>query len=101
VTSLSLPPGSPCVLCGQLATASIDPPRRTLERGADPSDQSYSVTVILPDVLLCTDDGLRVRQGDLLVGWCDDEDCRTYGEVGKASACGHDYEKLATGKPSK
>lgn len=86
--------GSSCALCGRPATIVIEPKRRTLDRGPDPSDQSFSVTVILPDALLCADHGAHVRQGDLLLGWCDDERCRTYGEAGTSSACGCDYTKL-------
>lgn len=85
---------SPCVLCGEPATEAIDPPRRTLARGLDPGDPSYSVTVILPDIALCAEHSLEVRQGERLVGWCDDQHCRTYGALGELSACGLPYEKL-------
>ncbi len=83
-----------CVLCGAPATETIAPPRRTLARGLDPGDPSYSVTVILPDIALCAEHCLDVRQGGQLVGWCDDKRCRTYGALGDPSACGHPYEKL-------
>jgi hypothetical protein len=88
--------GSPsrCALCGGPATEMLDPPRRTLARGLDPSDPSYSVTVILPDVALCVGHALDVRHGERLVGWCDDQRCRTYGELGGPSACGDPYKKL-------
>jgi hypothetical protein len=87
-----------CVLCGVPATVAIDPPRRTLARGLDPNDPSYSVTVILPDVTLCAQHSVDVRQGKQLVGWCDDQRCRTYGALGEPSACGHLYEKLGPNK---
>ena len=91
-------PGLPCTLCSHPATVSIEPPRRTLARGPDPSDPSYSVTVILPDVMLCAEHAFDVRQGDTLIGWCDDERCRVYGEVGETSPCGHKFDKLAPRK---
>ncbi len=83
-----------CILCGEPATEAIDPPHRTLARGLDPGDPSYSVTVILPDIALCSAHCLDVRQGDRLVGWCDDPRCRTYGALGEPSACGLPYTKL-------
>jgi hypothetical protein len=89
---------SPCVLCGEPATDLIDPPRRTLARGLDPGDPSYSVTVILPDVALCAEHAFDVRHGGLFVGWCDDPRCRTFGELGVISTCGHPYEKLTHSK---
>lgn len=92
MTSMAL--GAPCVLCGQPATDAIDPPLRTLARGVDPSDPSYSVTVILPDITLCAEHSRDVRQEERLVGWCDDQRCRAYGAVGEPSACGQPYEKL-------
>ncbi len=92
-------PGSPCALCPLPATVVVDPPRRTLARGPDPNDDSYSVTVILPDVLLCAEHARHVRQGDVLLGWCDDERCRIYGEAGSVSACGDEYTKLVPAKP--
>ena len=42
-----------CAICGQAGTVMVDPPRRTIARGADPSDSSFSVIAVLPDVLLC------------------------------------------------
>jgi hypothetical protein len=92
--------GSPCALCEEPATETIDPPRRTLARGLDPSDPSYSVTVILPDVALCDGHAVEVRDGGRLLGWCDDERCRTYGELGEPSACGDPYKKLGPGNRS-
>jgi hypothetical protein len=85
-----------CAMCGQPATTVIDPPRRTLDRGPDPTDQSYSITVMLPDVPLCGEHVRDVRQGDRIVGWCDDQRCRTYGEVGETSACGEQYGALGS-----
>ena len=91
---------SACALCGRPATETIEPPRRTLARGPDPSDPSYSVTVILPDVALCSGHALEVRKSERLLGWCDDERCRTYGELGEPSACGDPYKKLGPGNRS-
>jgi hypothetical protein len=71
-----------------------------MARGLDPSDPSYSVTVILPDIALCAEHFLGVNHGAQLVGWCDDPRCRTYGALGELSACGHPYEKLAPHKRS-
>lgn len=95
--------GSPCALCalcGEPAIEMIEPPRRTLARGLDPGDPTYSVTVILSDIALCAKHTLEVRQGNHLIGWCDDERCRAYGEVGEPSACGRPYEKLGPSKRS-
>lgn len=86
--------GPSCVLCGEPAMETLEPPRRTLARGVDPRDPSYSVTVILPDVALCAEHVVDVRNGTRLVGWCDDQRCRIYGALGEPSACGHPYEKL-------
>ncbi len=93
-------PESVCVLCGEPATDALEPPRRTLARGPDPGDPSYSVTVILPDIALCAEHSLEVRQGKRLVGWCDQQQCRTYGALGEPSACGDAYTKLAPGNRS-
>ena len=93
-------PESLCVLCSKPATEALEPPRRTMARGLDPSDPSYSVTVILPDIALCAEHSLDIRQGARLVGWCDDPRCRTFGTLGEASACGGPYEKLAPPKRS-
>ncbi|MGH9028524.1 MAG: hypothetical protein ACRDV4_02775 [Acidimicrobiales bacterium] len=87
-----------CVLCGEPATEMIEPPRRTLARGLDPSDPSYSVTVILPDIALCAEHAFDVRQAERLVGWCDNPRCRAYGELDEPSSCGNPYEKLGPGK---
>ncbi len=85
-----------CALCDDPSVGTIEPPRRTLARGLDPDDESYSVTVILPDVPLCTVHTLEVRQGDRLIGWCDDEVCRKYGEVGEPSSCGDPYHEVGS-----
>ena len=87
-----------CALCGGPATQTAEPPRRTLARGLDPNDPSYSVTVILPDIALCAEHALDVRQGEGLVGWCDDARCRIYGEIGVPSPCGQPFEKLGRGR---
>ncbi|MGH9043769.1 MAG: hypothetical protein ACRDVP_02835 [Acidimicrobiales bacterium] len=87
-----------CVLCGDPATESIEPPRKTLARGIDPGDPSYSVTVILPKVSVCAAHAHDVHHGDRAIGWCDDERCRTYGELGQPSACGDPYKKLNPGR---
>lgn len=89
-----------CTLCGEPSTETIEPPRRTLARGLDPDDQSYSVTVILPDVPLCTAHTREVRHGDRLIGWCDDHRCRQYGELGEPSSCGDPYQKLGSSNRS-
>jgi len=89
---------SSCVVCGALATEAIEPSRRTLARGVDPGDPSFSVTVILPDIVLCAEHYRDVRQGERIMGWCDDQCCRTYGALGEPSACGLPYEKLGPTK---
>ena len=92
---------APCALCGQRPTELIEPPRRTLDRGVDPDDNSFSITVILPDVALCRRHALYVSAGELGIGWCDDPLCRTYGEEGELSACGAQYGKLASNKKAR
>ena len=76
----------------------MEPPRRTLDRGVDPDDNSFSITVILPDVALCDQHARYVRDGDIPLGWCDDPSCRIYGEAGETSACGAPYVALDRGK---
>ena len=83
-----------CAICGSKGEIAIDPPRRTLARGVDPSDSSYSVTIVLPDVQLCGDHYREVRSRELVLGWCDDEQCRTYGAIGSISECGEPYVVL-------
>ncbi len=85
-------------MCGRLSTAMIDPPRRTLDRGPDPEDESFSITVILPEVPLCDEHFPIARDGNLHLGWCDDEQCRIYGEAGEPSPCGAPYGQLAPNK---
>jgi hypothetical protein len=89
-----------CVLCDEPATDAAEPPRRTLARGVDPTDPSYSVTVILPDIALCAEHFGEVRRGLQLVGWCDDERCQVYGALGEPSGCGRPFEKLDPRKRS-
>lgn len=91
----------PCALCGQRPAELIRPPRRTLDRGVDPNDNSYSITVMLPDVALCSRHAQYFREGDFDLGWCDDPRCRTYGEVGELSACSAPYATLASGNRSR
>ena len=84
-----------CDVCGKRGTVRVEPPRRTLARGADPSDPAYSIIAVLPDIALCDEHALAVRAGDMSVGWCDDERCRRFGEVGGgASPCGAPYKPL-------
>jgi hypothetical protein len=90
--------GSPCALCSQPATVGVEPARRTLLRGPDPSDPSFSVTVLLPDIQLCAEHAFDVRNRTTLVGWCDSQRCRIYGEVDEASPCGAAYKQLVARK---
>jgi hypothetical protein len=53
--------------------------------------------VILPDLPLCDEHARRVREGNLHLGWCDDPQCREYGEAGELSACGGRYHSLPSG----
>jgi hypothetical protein len=91
-------PEACCALCNQPATASVDPPRRAFARGPDPSDPSYAVTVILPDVQLCDEHACDASKGEVPIGWCDDERCRVYGEIGETSPCGKEFSKLVPRK---
>ena len=86
---------SVCALCGEPATTAMEPPRRSLVRGLDPSDPSRCVTAILPDVPLCNTHAVAVHSGERTVGWCDDSCCRIYGEAGACSPCGAEYEQLS------
>jgi hypothetical protein len=83
-----------CAVCGRLPTVSADPPRRTIARGPDPDDPSFTVTVVLPDVELCQDHYLALGSKNLFIGWCDDEQCRIFGEVEELSPCGKPFVKL-------
>jgi hypothetical protein len=85
---------TPCTLCGRSPTSLMAPTRRTLDRGPDPEDTSFSITVILPDVPLCDEHTGDVLNGDLFLGWCDDPQCRCYGREGEPSACGAPYGQL-------
>jgi hypothetical protein len=49
------------------------------------------VTIVLPDVHLCGDHYHQVRSKEVVVGWCDEEECRIYGETGTTSPCGKPY----------
>lgn len=83
-----------CVVCGEPGTDAVDPPRRTLARGADPDDAVYSIIAVLPDIRLCTTHADDLRRGELSVGWCDDESCRRFGRRGDPSPCGAPYKEL-------
>jgi hypothetical protein len=48
--------------------------------------------------MLCAEHAFDVSRGNTLIGWCDDERCRVYGEVGETSPCGHQFDKLARRK---
>jgi hypothetical protein len=54
---------SPCAVCGGTPAALFEPPHRTLDRGPDPEDDSYSIIVILPEVPLCPKHARQVRDG--------------------------------------
>ena len=92
---------TPCALCGKTPSALSEPPCRTLDRGPDPDDDSYSITVLLPDVPLCDEHTQGVREGEVILGWCDDNRCRAYGPAGDSSKCGAPYGRLASGTGSR
>ena len=83
-----------CDLCGRPAVKAVEPPRRTLARGEDPEDPSLSVIGVIPDVQLCEDHAGKLDRGELVLGWCDDERCRRYGEAETASPCGAPFQAL-------
>jgi hypothetical protein len=83
-----------CAICGGAGTVAIDPPRRTFARGADPTDASYSIIALLPDIPLCDEHSEEVQGRKVSVGWCDDLRCRMFGESGAVSACGQPYKEL-------
>jgi len=56
---------------------------------------------MLPNIALCAEHALHVRDGEQLIGWCDDPLCRAYGEIGETSACGGQYQKLAAANRSR
>lgn len=83
-----------CIICGRAATLAMDPPRRTFARGSDPSDSSYSIIAVLPNISLCDEHGEGVRSHEVSIGWCDDERCRQFGQIGEVSSCGEPYKEL-------
>lgn len=83
-----------CDVCGRSSSVTMEPPRRTLARGADPDDPSLSIIVVLPDIVLCEDHADEVGRGELSLGWCDNERCRVYGEAGLISPCGEPFTTL-------
>lgn len=85
---------SECVFCGREGLVTLEPPRRTLARGADPGDSSFSVIAVLPDLALCSQHAEDIARHELILGWCDDERCRIYGESGHNSLCGEPYKEL-------
>jgi hypothetical protein len=85
---------STCVVCDRTGAVVIDPPQRTLGRGPDPEDPSFSIIGVLPDVTFCTEHAADFRGSTLSLGWCDDERCRMYGETGRLSPCGEPYTQL-------
>ncbi len=87
-------PGPICVVCGDAATVTADPPRRTFARGPDPEDPSYAVIAVLPTLDLCDKHDHEAREDGLIIGWCDDVLCRRFGEVGEPSPCGALYTRL-------
>jgi hypothetical protein len=85
---------STCIICGGEGSVTMDPPRRTLARGADSGDPSFSIIAVLPDVVLCEEHAEEVVDRQRTLGWCDDQQCRVFGEAGEASACGEAYKVL-------
>lgn len=83
-----------CVLCGRDGKVTMDPPRRTIARGPDSEDPSFSVIAVLPDVVLCKEHADDYTQKDVVIGWCDDKRCRIFGECGQQSPCGQLYKVL-------
>jgi hypothetical protein len=83
-----------CNLCGRAGSVTLEPPRRTLARAADPAEPSVSVIAVLPDVVLCEDHADEVGRNQLSIGWCDDQRCRVYGEAGLSSPCGGAFKTL-------
>ena len=87
-------PSVVCNVCGRAGSVKIEPPRRTLARGSDPDDPSLSVIAVLPDVVLCEEHADELGRGELSLGWCDNEQCRLYGEAGSVSPCGEPFKPL-------
>jgi hypothetical protein len=81
-----------CAFCGVPGSVTIDPPRRTLAR--ESGDPSFSIIAVLPDVMLCDEHAEEVMHRQIVLGWCDDEKCRGYGEARQASPCGALYKEL-------
>ena len=92
-------PSVACNLCERAGSVTMEPPRRTLARGVDPDDGSLSVIAVLPDVVLCEDHADEVAVGELSLGWCDNEQCRLYGEAGSVSPCGEPFKPLQRSRP--
>ena len=93
-------PIRPCDVCGRPGSVAVEPPRRTLARVSDLDDPSFSVIVVLPDSVLCVDHAEALGQGELSLGWCDNERCRAYGEVGCVSDCGEPFRALKRSRPA-
>ncbi len=83
-----------CVLCGRNGPVTMDPPRRTIARGPDSEDQSFSTIAVLPDVVLCEEHAEDYAQQHVVIGWCDDKRCRIFGECGHKSRCGKAYKAV-------
>lgn len=83
-----------CDICGHPGSVTMEPPRRTLARGSDPDDSSLSVIGVLPDVVLCDDYASAIGEGQMTLGWCDNERCRVYGVAGERSPCGELFVTL-------
>lgn len=85
-------PAAPCAICGLDGSVTIDPPRRTFAR--ESADPSFSIIAVLPDVTLCDEHADELLHRQIVLGWCDDEQCRGYGEARQASPCGALYKEL-------
>ena len=83
-----------CVMCQRTATIAIDPPRRTFTRRPVSTESSCSIIAVLPNISLCDEHGEEVQSREVSIGWCDDEQCRQYGEKGAPSPCGQYYKEL-------
>jgi hypothetical protein len=83
---------SQCVICGVNGSVTIDPPRRTLAR--ESADPSFAIIAVLPDVTLCEEHAEEISNRQVVLGWCDDEGCRGYGEARQTSPCGAPYKEL-------
>ena len=84
----------PCDVCGRPGSVAVEPPHRTLARTSELDDPSVSIIAVLPDSVLCVDHAEALNHGELALGWCDNERCRVYGEVGLASVCGEPFRAL-------